>query len=382
MAFKDITRYLYRDEQGRATIKLDYKDASHRYYIRRRKNFELPEDNPKAWDKVERPKGTTALLGDTLEKKGLMTWPLNLAMTDLFGYYNFVSDEGDRLQGFSEEKLLNEKGELVKTGKLKGELFGDDRKIRHLTEEEAYEIVDIAARKWQGVQKNGADIGSVVHDAIEHHVRKLRGDAEKDAGIEELDIPATYKALIEASVYDTQTERDTAIANLEEDTNKALLAFSKFVEWYEKEKPELVGAEELVYSKRYHVSGTFDGLIRINGKLVLADWKTSNASKSLDAAMPEGINYQYYIQSAIYAMIWEEMGGDPIDDLLIVSCRKDGGFTALYASDLDLNMEDLVNWVRAVIICYRMADKTKSGLLGRGIELGLIPDPKAKKGAK
>ena len=374
MAFKDITKLMYPDEQGRHTIKLDYLDKSHRYYVRERKNFDLPEDNPKAWDKAFRPKGTTTLLDLTLEKKGLMTWPLNLAMTDLFGYYNFVGDDGDRLQGFSEEKVLNAKGDLEKTGFLKGKLWGKDRKLQPLTEQEAYEIVDIAARKWQGQQKKGADIGSVVHDAIEHHVRKSAGEE-----IEELDIAATYTELIESSEYETETERATAIAEIEENIEKAELAFSKFVEWWAAEKPELVGAEELVYSKRFRVSGTFDGLVRINGKLVLADWKTSNASSSPEACMPEGINYQYFIQSAIYAMIWEEMGGDPIDDLLIVSARKDGGFTPLFASELGLTIEDCVNWVRAVIICFRMKEKTTTQLWQRGLDAGLVTD---KKGAK
>lgn len=379
MAFKDITKFMYPDAQGYNTIKLDYKDASHRYYIRRRKNFELPEDNPKAWDKAERPKGTTTLLGDTLEKKGLMTWPLNMAIGELFGFYNFVTKEGDLMQGFSEEKVLDEKtGKLVKTGKLKGTMFNDERKLVDVNHDELFAIVDSANRNWQRRQKKGADIGSIVHDAIEHHVRKSRGDE----GVEELDIAKAYKELIETSPYETQADHDAAIAAIEEDTEKAELAFSKFVEWWASEKPELIGAEELIYSKRFHVGGTFDGLIRVNDKLVLADWKTSNASQSLDAAMPEGINYQYFIQSAIYAMAWEEMGGDKIDDLLIVSCRKDGGFTALYASDLGLTIEDCINWVRAVIVCYRMSDKTKSGLLQRGIDRGLIEDPKVKKEKK
>lgn len=377
MASQDIIKYIYPDEQGRNTIKLDYKDASHRYYVRERKNFDLPEENPKAWDKAFRPKSTTGVLELTLEKKGLMTWPLNLAMTDLFGYYNFVGDDGNRLQGFSEEKVPDEEnpGQLKKTGFLKGKLFGKDRKIQHLDEQEAYEIIDIAARKWQGQQKKGADIGSVVHNAIENYVRKDKGEE-----IELLDIPKSYRELIETSEYETETERQVALAEIEENTAKAELAFSKFVEWWKAESPELVGAEELVYSKRYRICGTFDGLVRVKSKgLVLADWKTSNASQSPEACMPEGINYQYFIQSAIYAMFWEEMGGEPIDDLLIVSCRKDGGFTALYASDLGLDMKDCINWVRAVIVCFRMNEKVKPKLWQRGIDLGLVTDKKGKK---
>ena len=373
MAFKDITKFMYPDEQGRNTIKLDYKDKAHRYYIRRREDFNKAEDDPKAWGKAERPKGTTTLLGDTLEKKGLMTWPLNMAIGELFGFYNFTTENGDLMQGFSEEKKVNEKGELEKTGRLKGTMFGEDRNLISVDHDTLFAIVDSANRNWQRRQKKGADIGSVVHDAIEHHVRKSSGE-----DIEELDISATYKELIETSDYETEADKAEAIAKIEEDTEMAKLAFSKFVEWWAKEKPELIGAEELVYSKKYHVGGTFDGLIRMNGKLILADWKTSKASTSKEAAMPEGINYQYYIQSAIYAMVWEEMGGDPIDDLLIVSCRKDGGFTALFGEDVGVSIQDCVNWVRAVIICYRMRDKVTTKLWQRGIDLGLVSDGKKK----
>lgn len=370
MASKDIIKYIYPNEQGQNTIKLDYKDASHRYYVRERKSFDLPEDNPKAWDKAFRPKSTTGVLELTLEKKGLMTWPLNMAIGELFGFYDFVGDDGTQMQGFSEEKALNEKGELVKTGRLKGTMFGEDRNLINVDHDTLFGIVDSANRNWQRRQKKGADIGSVVHEAIECHVQE---------GVGELDIPATYKALIEASEYKTESERDEAIAKIDEHVGMAELAFSKFVEWWAKEKPELVGVEQITYSKRYRICGTFDGLIRVNGKLVLADWKTSNASKSPEACMPEGINYQYFIQSAIYAIFWEEMGGDPIEDLLIVSCRKDGGFTALYASDLDLDMKEMINWVRAVIVCFRMNEKVKPKLWQRGIDLGLVEDKKGKK---
>jgi len=363
MASKDIIKFIYPDEQGRNTVKLDYNDASHRYYVRERKNFELPEDNPKAWDKAFRPKSTTGILELTLEKKGLMTWPLNMAIGELFGFYDFVGDNGDRLQGFSEEKMLDEKGELVKTGKLKGTMFGDDRKLINVSLDELFPIVDSANRNWQRRQKKGADIGSVVHEAIEHHVTGRT-----------LDIAAKYKLMIETSEFKTESERAEAISKIDEHVGMAKLAFSKFVEWWAKETPQLVGVEELVYSKKYRISGTFDGLIRINGKLVLADWKTSNASQSPEACMPEGINYQYYIQSAIYAMIWEEMGGEPIDDLLIVSCRKDGGFTPLFGSDLGLDIKECMNWVRAVIICYRMGEKVKTKLWQRGLDLGLVTE--------
>ena len=59
MAFKDITKVLYD-----GTIKLDYKDKAHRYYVRKRINFDLPEDDAKAWSKLYTLKVQTTLFGD------------------------------------------------------------------------------------------------------------------------------------------------------------------------------------------------------------------------------------------------------------------------------------------------------------------------------
>lgn len=323
MAFKDISVVLYK-----GSIKLDYKDKAHRYYVRERANWDLPESDPKAWGKVKYPKGTTTLLGDTLEKKGLMQWPKGLALRELFGFYDFTNDNGDRMTGFS-------KG----VGTLWHELEKDN--LTPFSREELLPICQSANTAWQRKQKKGADIGSIVHDAIEHYIKG-----------EPFDIANQYMWNIKEADYESEEMKDKALEDFQVDVDQAKLAFQQFVTWWEKESPELVGAEELVYSKKYNVSGTFDGLIRINDKLVLCDWKTSNASASKEACMPEGINYQYFIQSAIYAMAWQEMGNEPVDDLLIVSCRKDGGFTTIYASDLGYSIDECIEWAKAVITCY------------------------------
>jgi len=139
----------------------------------------------------------------------------------------------------------------------------------------------------------------------------------------------------------------------------------------------LYGAEDLLYSMEHNVCGTYDGDLGIpveahpmkdlfDGQEIVrvtADWKTSNASKSKDAASPEGVYYSYFIQLAIYELCRREMGFPPADDLLTVSARKDGGFSLVYASELGLTVQECIDWAVAVITCYRLMDKTKKGLL-------------------
>lgn len=352
MAFKDMEVFLYEDN-----IKVNYTDKTHRYQARERINFDLPKDNPKAWGKALFPKGCTTILGNTLEKKGLQRYPLSKMLMYGFQFYEFTDDAGEKKMGYSKKGF--------------GSFWGEDDKLIPYSRDEALEVISYASKADLRWTQKGADIGSVVHDAIEHYVKG-----------QDFDIPAQYKASMEEAEYESDRAKQQAIDEYEADVEMAKAAFIKFTEWWKETQPELIGAEDLIYSRQHNICGTFDGLLRVEGKgVVLADWKTSNASQSVSAGMPEGVNYQYFLQSAIYAMAWMEMGRENIDDLLIVSCRKDGGFTTIYASDLGLTVKDCINWAKAVIVCLRMMDKTKDELWKHGIASGAVV-VKPKKGAK
>lgn len=94
MAFKDIKKVLYD-----GSILVDYKDKAHRYYVYPRVNFDLPEDDKKAWGKQLYAKGTTTLIDQTLEKKGLFLWPMGMALKELFGFYDFTNELGEKVTG-------------------------------------------------------------------------------------------------------------------------------------------------------------------------------------------------------------------------------------------------------------------------------------------
>lgn len=412
MASKDMSVVMYD-----GSIRLNYIDKSHYYSVQHRENWDLPEDDPKAWGNKSRPKGTTTLLGDTLEKKGLMTWPMGMALQELFGFYNFEvpaeDEDGNTIYDKSGEPVMVKR---VGFSKDKGTMWlynvdTNEPRLLDLEPEEVMPLVKSASQNYLRKQKKGADIGSIVHEAIEHFVKAnpntlepvmiekkvpilgksgenildedgdetfnvvFETELDKDGnvlmGLPEIrqsgfDIAEQYMWNIKDNEnnYETVKEYYNALEEFPDDVKMAQLAFDRFVAWWALERPELLGAEDLVYSKVNNVSGTFDGLLEIKGRgKVLVDWKTSNASKSKAAAMPEGINYQYFIQSAIYAMAWAEMGNGMVDDLAIVSCRKDGGFTIIYASDLGLDIEDCFDWAESVIACYMYGEKVRKGLI-------------------
>ena len=329
MAFNDIDTPMY-DE----SVLIRYKDKAHRYYALDRINYDLPVTDPKAWGKSTLIKGVTTIMGDVLEKKGLMTWPMNMALTELFGFYDFKTDEGEQKTGFSRGK---------------GTLWEGDG-LASLTKEEALPAILSASKAWTRRQKQGADIGSLVHDAIEQHV----------IGGEPIVTLDRYK---EGQEFDTPEEEAAWLEQAADDVEMGKLAFSRFVDWWAREKPELLGAEFLMYSKKYSYCGSADGRLIMNGKKVMADWKTSNAAKNKDAAAPKGVYYSYFVQLGAYALAWYEMTGEMMDDLIVVSCRKDGNFDTILASEVGLTVQDCMKWWKAVKICYDFATSTKFKLL-------------------
>jgi hypothetical protein len=352
MAFKDLTVVLYDGK-----VKVDYKDKAHRYYARIRENWDLPEDDKEAWGNIMHPKGCTTLIDETLEKKGLMQWPKQVALRELFGFYDSFKT--------IDPETNQEKGMPAGFSKGVGTMWNDvQTRLKELDRDKVLELVQSANKAWQRRQKQGADIGNVVHDAIEHFVLEQPFDIEEQ-----------YLWNIKEAAYETEELRAKAIEDAPLEVEMAKTAFLQFQKWWYETSPILYGAENLLYSLKHNICGTYDGDLGIKREFhpmadqwdkdiirVTADWKTSKASQSKEAAMPEGVNYSYFVQDAIYEIMRREMGLPPADDLLVVSARKDGGFTLVYASECGLTVEDCIAWAESVITCWRMATKAKAGL--------------------
>mgnify|MGYP006275204039 FL=1 len=67
-----------------------------------------------------------------------------------------------------------------------------------------------------------------------------------------------------------------------------------------------------LWSKKVGLAGRTDCIAEYNGKLSVVDFKTSNNPKSEDAIS------DYFTQSTAYALMWQDMTGERVDNITII----------------------------------------------------------------
>lgn len=92
-------------------------------------------------------------------------------------------------------------------------------------------------------------------------------------------------------------------------------AVGQFKKWRDKHDIEFIKSEAVVHSEIHRYAGTMDALIRLDGVVTLADYKTS-----------KGIFPEYHMQGIAYKKAVEEMTGEQVPDVLILRFGKDGSF--------------------------------------------------------
>lgn len=105
-----------------------------------------------------------------------------------------------------------------------------------------------------------ADIGSIAHDAVEHHLRK------EEFEFDESDIG-----------------------------QKAKQAFEQYLTWEKQTAVKVLATEVNLVSEKHRFGGCPDAVGQMDGKYVLLDWKTSNA-----------VYADHLIQLAAYRELWNE----------------------------------------------------------------------------
>jgi len=76
--------------------------------------------------------------------------------------------------------------------------------------------------------------------------------------------------------------------------------------------------ETIMYSKDLTIAGQVDCIAEYNGKLSVIDFKTAN--KERQESWCEG----YFKQTTAYAMMYEELYGTPIDQIVVLIASEDG----------------------------------------------------------
>lgn len=118
-----------------------------------------------------------------------------------------------------------------------------------------------------------AEAGTIAHDMIEQN-------------------------LLNSRLYLPGEPLPETAANADADTTaKARNSFAQFLKWNAQTKLRVIQTEKSLVSEKYKYGGTWDGIGRdVDGKLVLIDWKTSNA-----------VYGDYLYQLAAYAILIEEV---------------------------------------------------------------------------
>ena len=80
---------------------------------------------------------------------------------------------------------------------------------------------------------------------------------------------------------------------------------------------EVYGTEEMLYSNKMKLAGTADCIGIYNGNLSIIDYKTKRSDQKIEYLQ------DYFIQCTAYCIMWEELTGDKISQIVIlVSSRK------------------------------------------------------------
>lgn len=92
--------------------------------------------------------------------------------------------------------------------------------------------------------------------------------------------------------------------------------------------------EKIMYSHKLTLAGQVDCIAEYNGKLSVIDFKTANKERNDDW------NKNYYMQCTAYAVMYEELFGTPIDQIVILMACEDGSAKA-YVKEKAEYLEDL-----------------------------------------
>ena len=87
--------------------------------------------------------------------------------------------------------------------------------------------------------------------------------------------------------------------------------------------------EQIMYSKKLTIAGQVDCIAEYNGKLSVIDFKTANKERV------DSWNENYYIQCTAYAIMYEELFGTPIEQIVILQAGEDGSAKSFIKNKAD-----------------------------------------------
>ena len=99
-------------------------------------------------------------------------------------------------------------------------------------------------------------------------------------------------------------------------------------------------SEEIMYSHKLTIAGQVDCIADYNGKLSVIDFKTANKERKEDWIE------NYYIQTCAYAIMYEELFGKRIEQLVILMAGEDGTMRSFIRNkkDFEPKLEESIKY--------------------------------------
>ena len=107
-----------------------------------------------------------------------------------------------------------------------------------------------------------------------------------------------------------------------------------------------------MYSKKLTIAGQVDCVAEYNGKLSVIDFKTANKERQ------ESWIENYFLQTAAYAIMYEETFGTPIEQLVVMLASEDGTSQIFVKNRADYEKE-LVKAIDGFYKYYEELNKDK-----------------------
>lgn len=196
-----------------------------------------------------------------------------------------------------------------------------------------------AKRESDRRKNSGAATGSITHALVEHFLKATAAGQEPPESLS--------------------------------DDPEAIKAYTAFVDWYNAHEVQVLGVEEVIYSEDYEYAGTYDCILRVDGKVYLCDLKTTNSSRKA----PNGVYAEMFIQLGAYREAHEEQlkyeeadGGTKlvhIDGLMVISAKKNGKLDVITNEDVGLTVEDCSEMFKKVVNLFGFLKYTTERLGGK-----------------
>ena len=236
----------------------------------------------------DRKIGVTTVTG-IINKEALMLWPLSEAITYL---KSSVSDKANTTftpEGFSV-------------------------------------LIDNASKAYLKKQLRGTDAGTRAHDYLERWLRYVNGETNR---LEETLV------ITPLSNFGDDTSSDEYIRASDE--NNLCKAVDEFKQWYRDNDVEMLEVEKIIYSVKYDYCGRFDAILKINGKVYVIDFKTSNPSRDFQ----RGVYPENFSQLGGYDIAYSEEFPDfKIDGHAVINLsKKTGKLNIELSEDREVNRE-------------------------------------------